>query len=107
MAKIADLPLSDNAGNEYTFEVYPKETQFNDVAGVYVFTKRDDSNREHSILYIGQTDSFKKRPLNWPHHKYGAATRKGMTHICVLQTSNRERIENKLIENYNPPLNER
>ena len=50
MAKIGDLRLSDNTGEEYTFEVYPAEDNFRSDAGVYMFTKRD-SNREHKILY--------------------------------------------------------
>ena len=64
MAKIGDLRLSDNTGEEYTFEVYPAEDNFPSDAGVYMFTKRD-SNRNHEILYIGETDSFKDRPLGW------------------------------------------
>ena len=101
-----NLKLSDNTGTEYTFEVYPKDTTFNDVAGVYLFTKRD-SNKTHDILYIGETESFRDRPLGWGHEKWGSAIRMGLTHICVLQTSNRESIERKLIAAYNPPLNER
>lgn len=107
MSKIADLTLSDRNGTEYTFEVYPTGTEFNAVAGVYVFTKRDNSNRKHRILYIGETDSFKDRPLGWGHEKWGAATREGITHICVLQTADRVFIQSQIIDNYNPPLNER
>ena len=104
MAKIGDLRLSDNTGEEYTFEVYPAEDNFRSDAGVYMFTKRD-SNRNHEILYIGETHSFKDRPLDWGHSKWGSATRMGLTHICVLQTSNRVFIQNRLIEAYKPRLN--
>ena len=109
MSKIEDLTLSDNTGAEYTFEVYRKKTEFYDVAGVYVFTKRSANQygARHKILYIGETGSFKRRQLHSNHHKLGCATRMGLTHICVLQTNNRMSIQNRLITKYDPPLNER
>ena len=109
MPKIEDLTVSDNAGEEYTFEVYPKETEFENVAGVYLFTKRSANQHgaRHKILYIGQTEWFKYRPLNYHHHKWASATRMGFTHICVLPTDNRFKIEEKLIDAYKPLLNER
>ena len=41
MAKIADVTFTGQSGREYKFEVYPCETTFKDVGGVYVFSKRD------------------------------------------------------------------
>ena len=98
------LTLSDRNGNNYDFEVYPTGTQFNAVQGVYVFTKRDN-NLRHQILYVGETESFKDRPLGWGHEKWGSATRAGVTHICVFPTRNRVYIQNQLIAKYNPSLN--
>ena len=110
MPKIADLKISDNNGEEYTFEVHPIHpfgTQFKDIAGVYIFTKRDSNRKTHEILYVGETGSFRHRPLGWRHHKWPSATRRGITHVCILQTPNRKYIENQLKEAYKPPLNER
>lgn len=45
MPKIADLTIFDNARNRYIFEVYPKASQFDDDAGVYMFTER-------SVIYF-------------------------------------------------------
>ena len=104
MPKIADLTLRDNTGKEYAFEVYPTGTEFNSVAGVYIFTKRDD-NRNHDILYIGETESFKDRPLSWGHPKWEAATRMGFNHICVLHPPNRVSIQNRLIAKSIPSPN--
>ena len=104
MAKIEDLTLIDTYGNKYVFEVYPKGTDFNAVPGVYVFTMRGSSGN-HTILYIGETQSFKDRPLGWGHEKWGEATRRGLTHVCVMLTANRAAIQNRLIAAYSPPLN--
>lgn len=108
MPKIEDLTLSDNTGDEYTFEVYSKGTEFKSVAGVYVFTKRTANQHGawHKILYIGKADSLKRRH-RYAHHKRSDATSMGMTHICVLQTDDHESIECRLIAAYDPPLNER
>ena len=108
MQKIADLTLSDNIGEEYTFEVYRRFSEFDIVAGVYAFTRRtaNQHGARHTILYIGKTSSFKRR-LNYNHEKWVSATRKGMTHICVYPTNNRCEIEKRLILKYNPTLNYR
>ncbi len=119
MPKVEDLTLSDNTGEKYTFEVYRKETEeFKSVAGVYMFTRRSANQHGawHTILYIGQTESFKNRPLNYNHEKWFSAKGMGFTHICVLQIDDRDWIQNtrirrsiekRLIVAYNPPLNER
>ena len=113
MPKIEYLRVFDNTQKEYLFEIYPGETEeFNNVAGVYMFTKESvnqHGNGTHHILYIGRTQSFKTR-LRGVHHKRGDARGRGMTHLCVLrvfQASERETIESELIASYNPPLNER
>ena len=98
------LTLSDRKGNRYNFKVYPTGTEFYDDAGVYALTKRDDDHK-HEVLYIGETESFKDRPLGWGHEKWGKATRADVTHICVFETANRMYIQNRLIAKYNPPLN--
>lgn len=113
MSKIEDVTLSDNIGNEYTFEVYPKESRFDDVAGVYAFTRRSANQYGvwHKILYMGETGSLKRRQLHSYHHKLGLAQRRRMTHICVLQTrglgkSERQKLQENLIAEYDPCLNE-
>lgn len=104
MSQIGTATFSDSIGNNYTFKIYPTGTQLDPVAGVYAFT-RLNSRRRHDVLYIGETQSFRDRPLGWGHEKWGAATRMGITHICVMQTSNRVSIQDRLIAKYDPPLN--
>ena len=98
------LTLSDRKGNRYGFKMYPIGTDFDAEEGVYMFTKRDGEHK-HEILYVGETASFKERPLGWGHEKWGKATRMGMTHVGVFPTSNRKYVQNRLIARYNPPLN--
>ena len=120
MSKIEDIIISDNIGEKYTFEVYPRKTEeFKSVGvvvgGVYMFIKRGANQHGtwHKILYIGQTESFKDR-VNYNHGKWFSAIKMGFTHICVLQVDNRDwfererirrLIEKRLIRAYNPPLN--
>lgn len=96
--------FKDLCGTSHRFEVYPQGTTFKDVGGVYMFTKIN-ANGTQNVLYVGETGSFRDRPLGWGHEEWGAATRMGLTHICVLQTSNRVSIQDKLIEGFQPSLN--
>ena len=104
MLQIENVPFFDNTGNQYTFKCYPTGTRLDPIAGVYAFT-RINSNGKHDVLYIGETQSFLDRPLGWGHEKWDMATRMGLTHICVMQTSNRVTVQNRLIAVYDPPLN--
>ena len=97
--------FKDLSGTSHEFEVHLSGTTFRDVGGVYMFTKINDDGT-HYVLYVGETESFKDRPLGWGHEEWGAATRMGLTHVCVLQTSNRVYIQDKLIEAFQPPLND-
>ena len=83
MAKIADATFRGATGS-YSFEVYPADTEFNDVGAVYVFTKREvnaEGKGQHTYLYIGQTHSLSERIPN--HEKWPCATRNGVNCICV------------------------
>ena len=110
MPKIEDFTFYGNTGKAYPFKVYSVGTNFNPVAGVYMFTKRS-INRQgvvvHTIRYIGETHSFKDRPLNSNHPKWESARRMGLDHICVHVTNSRMSIQNDLIDRYKPPLNKR
>ena len=110
MPKIEDFTFYGSTGQAYNFEVYPIGTYFFPVAGVYMFTKRSTNQKGfvvHTIRYIGETQSFRDRPLNSGHPKWGTALKMGFDHICVLATNSRMFIQNNLINRYNPPLNKR
>lgn len=109
MPKIEDITAYDDTRKSYTFEVYPIGTNFNPVAGVYMFTAsstQQNGTREYTPIYIGETHSFRDRPLNSNHPKWEEALIWGFDHICVhVNANSRVLIQNKLIDAYNPPLN--
>ena len=102
MAKIADVTFTGQSGKEYKFGVYPRDTNFKDVGGVYVFSKINDTP-----LYIGQTHSFEDRRLTH-HEKWACADPLGGNVICTYRESNetqRKAKERDLIDAYQPPCN--
>ena len=106
MARLATVIFTGQSGTEYEFEVYPRETTFNDVGGVYIFSERD-SQKRHTVLYIGQTHSFEYRRLQY-HEKWECAEPLGGNAICTYiegSETQRLRIESDLIYAYNPPCN--
>ena len=110
MEKIENVYLYDKDGDEYIFEVYAAGARFHHIPGVYVFMKRTPNQYGvcGDILYIGKTGSFKQRPVNWGHFKWGLAQSMGMTHVCVMEVldeDHRRSVEIALIAAYNPPLN--
>ena len=110
MAKIEDFAFYGATGNRYIFQVYPIGTEFKDIGGVYIFTRREINTRDgvlHNLLYIGQTISLPIR-LTRLHHKWEGVLRNRGNCVCVYSESNdsdRNRIENDLIRKYQPPLN--
>jgi len=89
----------------YEFEVYDPGTTWNDVGGIYIFAGINQQGRWRA-LYIGKTESFKNRLSN--HENWPAAVRLGASHVhamVVRQEANRQRIEEELIEAYQPTLN--
>ncbi len=73
------------SGAKYTYTIYDLGTNFNSVAGNYMFVKRGSDGR-HSSLYVGQTENLKAR-LTPSHHKWPCAVRNGMTHIAAHTNS--------------------
>jgi hypothetical protein len=91
----------------HEFFVYdPKHgIAWNDVSGLYIFTGLNERIR-WVALYIGQTDSFKERML--PHERWEEAVLIGATHVhamAVPLAASRDRIEEELIQAYQPSLN--
>jgi hypothetical protein len=70
MAKLASIEFAGQSGTKYSFNVYPIDTNFNSIGGVYCFSKRTLNNEgtgSHSIFYIGITNDFSVRFND--HHK--------------------------------------
>lgn len=95
----------------YHFEIRFIESAFEDVGGVYIFSKIDISFGrkkpiQHVHLYIGKTHSFKERLPE--HEKLSDALDRGMETILLLRVKNedcRKKIETDLIKKYKPILN--
>jgi len=95
----------------YDFNSYdPKQTNWNDVPGIYIFAGMSTDGRWWRAKYVGQTSSFIARlgaGLN-SHERWPEAIREGATHVHARVVQNeleRRSLELMLIETYNPPLN--
>ena len=110
MSKIEDFAFYGPTGQKYIFQVYPIGTEFRDIGGVYIFTRREINARgvvTHHLLYIGQTKSFTRR-LTRLHDKWDSVIRNRGNCVCVyseLNDGKRNLIEGNLIRKYKPPLN--
>ncbi|RKU28976.1 hypothetical protein C6497_07210 [Candidatus Poribacteria bacterium] len=112
MSKIEDFAFYGVTGHQYIFQVYPIGTEFKDIGGVYIFSRREINSQgsgTHNLLYIGQSISFPRR-LTRLHDKWNSVFRNGGNCVCVysdLNDGNRNKIEEDLIRKYQPPLNKR
>ena len=91
MAKLADYTVTGKSGEKYTFGVYRKESSWNEVAAVYLVTKRTikpDGGGSHAHIYVGQTDNLQQRFSS--HHKEECFKSHGANCICVLQISSEQ-----------------
>ena len=106
--KITDVEFIGQSGIHYSFEVYPRGTQFNHVAAVYLVTKRTIQNGRgvHEIIYVGETADLAERFSN--HHKEDCFNMSGANCICVhleKDAGARLRKEADLVEAHKPPCN--
>ncbi len=111
MARIGTMNVSAE-GYTFDFEVYDLNGPSNDAPGVYIFSKETPNSQggdNHELLYIGETYSFRSR-LNHQHEKWHKARNLGMNCICIHVPRNpnaRGIIQDRLIKQFKPPLNER
>ena len=95
------------SGQVYVYEVHTYgEVVWPDVPGNYIFAA--PSRVGYSPIYIGETDSFLKRPLR-NHPKLGCISRAGGIYVLLHENGDQQaRLaeETDLRRNYNPPCNE-
>ena len=107
------MSTSTWGGDEFSVHDYDTTTDWPDVSGVYVFAKRvwiglgQGNPMGWKSLYVGETESFKNRPLA-NHEKWPAAVKLGATHIHTRNegTSERKALELKLRDELKPRLND-
>lgn len=108
-AKLADITYEGDSGQRYSFAVYPINTTFNSVGGVYLITKRTESTdgtATHAVIYIGQTNDLCDRFTDY--HRLPGFARNYANCICVLQEENEETrldVETDLIRGHRTPCN--
>jgi len=93
------------SGKKYEYEIYSTNTNWNDVAGNYIFA-RESSPHKWEAIYIGETESFKDRLPN--HNELPCIRRNGGTHIHAhVNRGNRARLDEEadLLANNTTPCN--
>lgn len=95
------------SGRMYTYYVHPIGTTFKNVAGNYIYAKRNGFGG-WTAQYIGQTDDLGSRLAY--HPKEPCAKRNGATHIHAHANSDgelaRKAEESDLIARHSPPCNQ-
>jgi excinuclease UvrABC nuclease subunit len=105
MAKITDMTFTGKSGTAYSFGLYPRETTFKALGGIYAFTKEKPDGK-HTVIYIGQTGDLSERFDD--HHKNDCFDKNGANFISVLledSEAKRLKIETDLVDNYSPTCN--
>lgn len=111
MGKIASATFYDASGTGYAFIAYPLDSSFGNDGAVYVFSQRttDATGKgTHKLIYIGETGELGDSIIN--HEKWPCIRQYGANCICVhpdADAQGRLRKKADLIQNYNPPCNER
>ncbi|MCY3550468.1 MAG: hypothetical protein OXH39_08390 [Candidatus Poribacteria bacterium] len=83
---------------------------------VYIFAKAIHNNvsgySDYEVLYVGETESSKNRPVSAKHEKWEWANRNRANYICILDFSDkvdakskRKDIEDDLVGHYDPMCN--
>ena len=95
--------------NGLEFTVYPMDSAWSEVGGLYVFSAQEpglQGSLQWLVLYVGETQSFAKRLPT--HEKWPEAVQKGATHVLALteqKATKRAELERKMISELQPPLN--
>ena len=110
MAKLSTMKFKGKSGAEYSFDVYPLDTNWKDnISGVYFVTRRHqkaDSRFYHDKIYVGQSTDIKERHVN--HHRESCFSKKDANCLCILIENSETRrlaIEKDLIDGNDLPCN--
>jgi hypothetical protein len=91
-------------GQTLEFKVYGTNENWNNVAGLYIFSYL--ATEGWFPLYVGQANPFSDRLPN--HERLSEAVQRGATHIhavVVPQQANRDNWARMLIQYLQPPMN--
>jgi hypothetical protein len=87
MPKLTDatLTITGKSKTKYTFNIYTRETDFNAVGAIYVFTKRyldSDGEYRYKYIYCGKAADLSTR--FYDHHKEACINRNSANCICIM-----------------------
>jgi len=106
MASLGKIVFTGVSEKQYTFDIYDLNSQWNEVPVIYVVT-RENSDKKHTVIYIGQTDNLKQRFSN--HHKQLCFDNNNANRLCLIVEKNentRLDTESDLVQNYKTPCND-
>jgi hypothetical protein len=110
MAALGKATFKDKSGAQHLFKVFPLNTRFRKIGGIYLIAYRGHSNHgghRHKILYVGNTEDF-SQPFE-KHRKAQDLMRLGANCICVQSDQSEEsRLgkERDLIAAFSPACND-
>ena len=111
MGAIGQIDIDGVSGNAYRFDIYDRETVFNEIPAVYLLSKRTENQDKrgfnHTYIYFGQTENLYNRMMT--HHKKECFDKYGANCISVLAVDDekvRLEIEYDLIKKHSPPCND-
>jgi hypothetical protein len=110
MASLGKARFTSKSGNQYRFKVFPLNTRFRKLGGIYLIACRshgDEGGHRHKILYVGSTTDF-SQPFE-KHRKAEDLVRLGANCICVQSdesAKSRQGKERDLIAAFSPVCND-
>lgn len=103
MGKVTEnkLTVTGKSGQVYEFNIYGLDTEFNEVGGIYIFTRRyrNRDKYSHNFIYCGKTENLSTRFNN--HHKADCIKRNNANCICVMRVDSdeeRSKIETDILK---------
>ncbi len=91
MASLGKAKFKSKSGNRYRFKVFPLNTRFRKISGIYLIACRHHSSQgghRHKILYVGNTEDI-SQPFE-KHRKAQDLMRLGANCICVQSDESEE-----------------
>jgi hypothetical protein len=110
MACLGKTSFKSKSGIRYRFKVFPLNTRFRKIGGVYLIACRDrcdEGGHGHKILYVGASEDFSQ--LCETHRKTQDLLQFGANCICLQSdqsAESRSKKESDLIAAFSPVGNE-
>ena len=110
MAKLGTVNFYGKSKKTYEFDIWPFDSEWNEVAVVYAVTKRTQIQQrgsDHTVIYVGETENLKDRFSN--HHKASCFTENDANCLCThsdTSESSRQEKETDILAFYTTKCND-